>query len=118
MKKIARKAIRLNKQGRLIYRYKYYCYALKSSHFIVKVITRCFGVHYSNLNDFTDSTCSHSLCRTSGAEDSGGTWRPIDLQLKGGLSLDLLAGIEMGSQNLLRFHAFLDDVLLAECMQA
>lgn len=78
----------------------------------------CYGVHYSNLNDFTASTCSHSLCRTSGAEDSRGTWRPIDLQLKAGLSLDLLAHIEVGLQNLPRFHAFLDDMLLVECTQA
>lgn len=118
MEKIARKGIRLNKQERLIYRYNYYFYALKSSHFIVKVVTTRFGDHYSNLNDFTASTCSHSFCRTSAAEDSGGAWRPTDLQLKAGLSLDLLAGIGMGSQNLLRFHAFLDDVLLVECTQA
>lgn len=85
---------------------------------IVKVVTTCFGVHYLNLNDFTASTCFHLLCRTSGAEDSGGTWRPTDLQLKAGLSLELLEGIEMGSQDLLRFHVFLDDVLLIEYIQA
>jgi len=90
---------------------------LKSSHFIVKVVTTCFGVHYSNLNDFTASTCSQSLCRASGAEDSGGTWRPTDLQLKADLNLELLTGIETDSQNLLRFHVFLDDALLVERTQ-
>lgn len=80
-----------NTQETLKYRSKYYFYTLKSSHFIVKVVTICFGVHYSNISDFTDYTCSHSLCRTSGAEGTEGTWRYIDLQLKAGLSLELLA---------------------------
>lgn len=28
-----------------------------------------FGIHYSNLNDFAASTCSHSLCWASGGKD-------------------------------------------------
>lgn len=51
--------------------------------------------------------CSPALCRTWGAEDSGWPWRPIDLQLKTDLILEVLPGIEMSSQNLPRFPAFL-----------
>lgn len=51
---------------------------MKSGHVVVKVVTTYSGVHYSNLYDFTASTCSHSLCRTSGAED---TWRNLEIYL-------------------------------------
>lgn len=56
-------------QVRLIHRSGYYFHALESGHLIIKVVTTYFGIHYSNLNDFAASTCSHSLCRTSGGED-------------------------------------------------
>lgn len=101
------------KQGRLTHRSWYYSYTLESGHFIVKVVTTCFGIHYSNLNDFCASTCSHSLCRTSGGEDRR-TWRPLDLQLRAALSLELFAGINMGAQGFLIFHVFLEN----ECTQA
>lgn len=51
--KIARKPIKLKKMEKLIYKAKRDFYTLKTSHCIFKVVTTCFGVYYSNLNDFT-----------------------------------------------------------------
>lgn len=114
LEKNARKAIHVKKTGKIQIRFLYFEVWPCS----------CQGCHYilwSSLLKSLRLYCSHLLpltlqnlrCR----RHSGGTWRSIYLQLKAGLSLELLAGIEMGSQNWLAFHVFLDDVLLVERTQ-